>query len=96
MIFARLAIFLLMFGASSARAAEDAPTLTLDTGGHMAIVTGIAFTPDGTQLISVSHDKMIRVWDWRADKTVRTIRGQSSFGEEGRFMPWRCRQTGNG
>ena len=83
---ARLVAVLLMWGyASIVEAAEDTPVLTLDTGGHMAIVTGLAFTPDGTQLISVSHDKMIRVWDWRADKTVRTIRGQSSLGEEGKI-----------
>jgi WD40 repeat protein len=84
MIFRRLVIFSLVLAwASVGRAAEDTPVLTLNTGGHMAIVKGIAFTPDGKQLISVSHDKAIRVWDWRADQTVRTIRGQSSLGEEG-------------
>ena len=55
---ARLVAVLLMWGyASIVEAAEDTPVLTLDTGGHMAIVTGLAFTPDGTQLISVSHDR---------------------------------------
>lgn len=83
-IIARLATVLLIWGcASVVGAAEDTPILTLDTGGHMAVVTGLAFTPDGTQLISAGHDKVIRVWDWRADKTVRTIRGQSGLGLAG-------------
>lgn len=83
-IIARLATVLLIWGcASVVGAAEDAPLLALDTGGHMGTVSGVAFTPDGTQVISGSYDKVIRVWDWRAKKTVRTIRGQSGLGEAG-------------
>ena len=38
-----------------------APLLMLDTGGHMALIKDIAFTPDGQQLVSASDDKTIRV-----------------------------------
>jgi WD40 repeat protein len=47
----------------------------LDTGGHMAKMTGVTFTPEGKQLVSAGDDKVIRVWDWQAGKTIRTIRG---------------------
>jgi WD40 repeat protein len=63
---------------------KDQPILVLDPGGHMALIKGIAFTPDGNQLVSAGDDKAIRVWDWRAGKTVRTIRGQVRSGPEGR------------
>ena len=67
-------------------AEEGVPQLMLDTGGHMALIRGLAFTPDGKQLVSASDDKVVRVWDWQAGKTVRTIRGQVGPGEEGKII----------
>jgi WD40 repeat protein len=64
---------------------QGGPLLMLDTGGHMAIIRGLAFTPDGRQLVSASDDKVIRVWDWQAGKTIRTIRGQVGVGDEGKI-----------
>jgi WD40 repeat protein len=69
------------------QAAQDqgGPLLVLDTGGHMALINGLAFTPEGKQLVSASDDKVIRVWDLQAGKTVRTIRGQVGPGDEGKI-----------
>ena len=64
----------------------DKPILMLDTGGHQASIRSITFTPDGNHLISAGDDKVVRVWDWRAGKTVRTIRGQVGPGSEGRIL----------
>jgi WD40 repeat protein len=66
--------------------ATDAPILQLDTGGHMALIKGLAFTPDGRQLVSAGDDKVIRVWDWQAGTTVRSIRGQAGPGHEGKVF----------
>jgi WD40 repeat protein len=64
---------------------EGGPLLMLDTGGHMAVIRGLAFTPDGKQLASAGEDKVIRIWDWQAGKTIRTIRGQVGPGPEGKI-----------
>jgi hypothetical protein len=38
-------------------------SLVLETGGHTGAVIRVLFTPDGKSLITVSHDKTVRVWD---------------------------------
>ncbi len=82
----RLAVTLGLRPPELARAApKDAPILQLDTGGHMGLIRNLAFTPDGKYIVSAGHDKVIRVWDWRAGRTVRTIRGQSGPGDEGKI-----------
>jgi WD40 repeat protein len=57
----------------------------LDTGGHTLPIVGLSFTPDGRQLVSASNDKTIRVWDLATGKPVRTIRGESAPGIQGRI-----------
>lgn len=74
--------------ASSAARAEDAPDfhLDLDTGGHSAQVTDLAFTPDGEDIVSASNDKTIRIWDWQSGVTLRTIRGYLGNGSDGKIF----------
>ncbi len=79
-----IAILVCIFMAGAGAAAEERPILQLDTGGHMASINTIAFTPDGRQLVSASDDKTIRVWDLASGKTVRTIRGESAPGDAGK------------
>jgi WD40 repeat protein len=62
---------------------EKGPQLMLDTGGHMAAISGLAVTPDGRQLVSASNDKTVRVWDLATGKTIRIIRGESAPGSWG-------------
>jgi WD40 repeat protein len=65
---------------------QGGPLLMLDTGGHMAFIRGLAFTPDGKQLVSAGEDKAIRVWDWQAGKTVRVVRGDVGRGQVGKIF----------
>jgi WD40 repeat protein/uncharacterized caspase-like protein len=66
--------------------AADAPQPMLDTGGHMALIRGVTFTPDGRQLVSASDDKTIRVWDLATGKTLRMFRGEAAPGPDGRVF----------
>lgn len=72
---------------NSARA-DDTPDfhLDLDTGGHTAQVTDLAFTPDGEDIVSASNDKTIRIWDWQSGVTLRTIRGYLGNGSDGKIF----------
>ena len=65
--------------------ASAIPQLAVDAGGHMSRTNRLLFTPDGNSLISGGNDKLIRIWDWRTGRTIRTIRGQSLPGAAGRI-----------
>src|SRR4029079_14900393 len=79
-----LAALLLLLFTAVANAAEG-PYLELDTKGHMALIRSIVFTPDGSELISASDDKTIRVWDVATGRIVRTIRGEIGDGDPGKI-----------
>lgn len=64
-------------------AAEQQPILQIDPGGHKALIKDLVFTPNGKYLVSAGNDKLIRVWDIKTGKTVRTLRGQIGEGDEG-------------
>nr|VFJ46503.1 MAG: WD40 repeat [Candidatus Kentron sp. FW] len=64
---------------------ESTPQLVIDTGGHKAVINDVLFTPDGRQLISVSDDKTIRIWDTGSGELLRTLRGQTGAGDEGKL-----------
>src|SRR5262249_27382757 len=62
----------------------ELPLLRLDTGGHMALIRSVTFTSDGNYIVSGGDDKQVRGWDWRARKTLRTLRGNTTAGEAGK------------
>lgn len=41
--------------------------------GHTGIVWGVAFSPDGSMLASVSSDHTAKIWDWRNRILIKTL-----------------------
>lgn len=68
---------------SHGAAADDAPQLMLETGGHLGIVRSLAFTTSTNRLVSAGDDKVIRVWDLAKKRTDFVLRGQAGLGKEG-------------
>jgi len=47
--------------------------------GHTASVRSLAFSPDGTSLVSGSHDKTIKLWDVQTGGVVKTFYGHTNW-----------------
>lgn len=64
---------------------QPQPRLTLVNQGHGARINEMLFTSDGDQLISVSDDKTIQVWETSSGDLIRTVRPYSEPGFSGRI-----------
>jgi WD40 repeat protein len=75
--------------------------INMDTGevqqsltGHAAPLEGLAFSPDGTQLLSVDRDGMIMIWLMPDGKLVGKLQNHAAsingliFEERDRFAAW--------
>jgi WD40 repeat protein len=65
--------------------AETVPFLQLETGGHLATIKALVFTPDGHFLISAGEDKVIRIWSTLSGKPVRRVSGEMGPGKQGQI-----------
>lgn len=57
--------------------------LVIDPQAHYGIVNDLTFTSNGKNLISVSDDKTIRIWDIESGILDRTLRTYAGAGVEG-------------
>jgi WD40 repeat protein len=62
---------------------KNRPRLVLDASGHSSSVQKVLFTPNGQQIVSVSTDKTIRVWDVATGEPLRVFRLPIGRGDEG-------------
>jgi WD40 repeat protein len=62
---------------------NDRPYLVLNAGAHTSDVRKVRFSPNGKQLVTVSSDKTIRVWDVASGASLRVFRPPIGPGREG-------------
>jgi WD40 repeat protein len=51
--------------------------LLMTLTGHSNWVTSVSFSPDGSQIVSGSRDKTIRVWDAVTGKIIKELEGHT-------------------
>lgn len=54
---------------------------------HSNIITGLAYSPDGTQIVSCSSDKTARVWNANTLEQIAVMQGHTSYVNEVAFSP---------
>jgi WD40 repeat protein len=47
--------------------------------GHTQVITSVAFSPNGSQIISGSGDSTVRVWDAISGKHKHTLKGHTHW-----------------
>ena len=62
------------------------PQLMLETGGHLAQIRSLVFTPGGKCLISAGDDKVVRIWSLDSGRSERTLRGEIELGPKGTVL----------
>lgn len=63
-----------------------APPAVREFIGHRAPVLSVAFSPDGTRLVSCGVDNAVLVWDVAAGKLLKTMRGHAGQVRAVRFL----------
>ena len=57
--------------------AEPAGTIVCSYRGHLAAVSSLSWSPDGRQIVSVSGEKIVHVWDAKGGQPVSVYRGHA-------------------
>lgn len=77
------AAFLVVFCTGLAWSQDGVPTIVINPKGHSARINNILYSQDGSQIISVSEDKTIRVWDAETGEMIKKYESEIGEGSEG-------------
>ena len=67
----------------SVLAQKGIPRIVINSMGHSAKINNLMFTPDGSQIISVSEDKTVRIWNAATGEMKSKFESQIGDGYEG-------------
>jgi WD40 repeat protein len=62
---------------------KEKPILVTDAAGHSAMVRAAFFHPNGENVVTVSMDKTVRLWDLASGESLMTLRLPTGHGDEG-------------
>ncbi|MBQ1192103.1 MAG: hypothetical protein IIX43_07525, partial [Bacteroidales bacterium] len=79
-IFSLIAVFTALFvGCDKPITGNKDKVVCLQTlEGHSKYVLSVAYSPDGTKIISGSDDKTIKIWDANTEQCLQTLKGDSN------------------
>ena len=55
--------------------------------GHLETVNSVAFSPDGTKIISGSADNTVKIWNANTGECIKTLEGHSEYVEPVAYSP---------
>jgi WD40 repeat protein len=59
----------------------------IELKGHTNGVNSAAYSPDGKQIVSVSDDRTVRIWDAESGKELRRLAGRRIYASSAIFSP---------
>ncbi len=65
----------------------DTGNVTWTANGHAEAVTAIAFSPDGSRILSGSDDKTLKVWDASTGQEMLTLEGHTKSIRDAAYSP---------
>ena len=64
---------------------SQGPKIVIDSKGHSARISNIHYSADGANLITISEDKTIKIWDVASGKMITKYESQIGDGPQGMF-----------
>jgi WD40 repeat protein len=81
----RLILFWVILTVICTQSFAQIPQIVIDSKGHSARISNLHYTHDGNQIVSISEDKTIKVWDVESGKMLKKFESQIGDGFEGMF-----------